>query len=131
MADHPVRSLIPAPGAGHAEPLRRLLSGLPGPMRRTIDRLLRPEARWIRIPIGVLMIVGGLAGLLPILGFWMLPVGLILLGEDIPPVRRITIRVIGAVRALWDRRHAGSRRRWATFRTSRHSCRRPTPTSRA
>ena len=104
-----MHSLIPTPSAGHADPLQRLLSGLPGPIRRTIDRLLRPEARWVRIPVGVLMILGGLAGFLPILGFWMLPVGLILLGEDIPPVRRFTIRAIGAAQALWDRRHAASR----------------------
>jgi hypothetical protein len=32
--------------------------------------------------------IGGMAGFLPILGFWMIPVGLALIALDIPPLRR-------------------------------------------
>jgi hypothetical protein len=48
------------------------------------------------------MILGGIFGFLPILGFWMLPVGLILLGEDIPAVKRMTLRVLGTLQGWWD-----------------------------
>ena len=86
-----------------ARPLERLLNALPLGLRRRFTQLLRPEARAIRLPLGVLMIAGGLLGFLPILGFWMLPVGLILVGEDIPVVRRLTLRALGAVQGWWDR----------------------------
>lgn len=47
-----------------------------------------PQSRRARITIGVLLVIGGLLGWLPILGFWMLPLGLLVLSIDIPAVRR-------------------------------------------
>ena len=47
-----------------------------------------PASRLARMAIGVTLVIGGLAGFLPILGFWMVPVGLIVLSVDIPLVRR-------------------------------------------
>ncbi len=38
--------------------------------------------------IGILFIFFGLLGFLPVLGFWMIPVGLAILSVDIPAVRR-------------------------------------------
>jgi hypothetical protein len=48
----------------------------------------------LRISIGVLLIVGGLLSTLPVFGLWMLPVGLLLLAEDVPVLRRATDRVL-------------------------------------
>ena len=42
----------------------------------------------LRIPIGILLVVGGFLGFLPVLGFWMVPVGVAVLSVDIPVVRR-------------------------------------------
>jgi hypothetical protein len=42
----------------------------------------------VRSVLGVLAIIGGVAGFLPILGFWMLPLGVVLIALDIPPLRR-------------------------------------------
>ncbi len=42
----------------------------------------------IRTILGLLAIAGGVVGFLPILGFWMLPLGLVLVALDIPPLRR-------------------------------------------
>ena len=47
-----------------------------------------PASRLARMAIGIALVIGGLAGFLPILGFWMVPVGLIVLSVDIPVVRR-------------------------------------------
>jgi hypothetical protein len=47
-----------------------------------------PASRVARIGIGIGLIVGGFLGFLPILGFWMVPLGLIILSVDIPVVRR-------------------------------------------
>jgi hypothetical protein len=84
--------------------LRRLLTGLPRPARRSFLWLVRPEAKWVRLPLGVALIAGGTFGFLPVLGFWMLPIGALLLGEDIPPVRRFTLHVLGRLQHWWDTR---------------------------
>ena len=85
-------------------PLHRLLAALPGPVRRGAEWLRRPGAGWARVPLGVVLILGGFAGFLPILGFWMLPLGILLLAEDLPFLKRPTLRALGAVQEWWDRR---------------------------
>jgi len=84
-----------------------LLDRLPARVRRAVVWMRRPSARWVRIPAGVLLIIGGLFGFLPVLGLWMLPLGLILLSEDIPALRRLTNRVLHWVEQRWLRRHPG------------------------
>lgn len=42
-----------------------------------------------RTAIGVAFIAGGTLSFLPLLGFWMLPVGLVVLSVDFPRVRRL------------------------------------------
>lgn len=42
----------------------------------------------LRLVLGLLLIVGGMFGFLPILGFWMIPLGLAVAGLDIKPVWR-------------------------------------------
>jgi hypothetical protein len=74
--------------------LRRLLRRLPGRMQALTRRLRKPASKGARIPFGVLLIIGGFLGFLPFVGFWMLPLGLILLAEDIPPLRRLRDRAL-------------------------------------
>ena len=69
--------------------------------------LLRQIAKALRILLGILLIVGGLLGFLPILGFWMSPFGAVLLARDIPAVARFNERV----RRWWHRRRAAWGRR--------------------
>ena len=45
--------------------------------------LRRPGARWFRIPLAILLILGGIFSFLPVLGIWMLPLGLLLLALDL------------------------------------------------
>ena len=47
-----------------------------------------PRSRLVRLVIGLLLIVGGLLGFLPVLGFWMIPLGLLILSVDLAVVRR-------------------------------------------
>ena len=47
-----------------------------------------PQSKPIRIGLGILLIAGGLLGFLPVLGFWMIPLGLLVLSVDLPVVRR-------------------------------------------
>jgi hypothetical protein len=52
-----------------------------------------PHSPVLRIGLGVLLVIGGLLGFLPILGFWMIPLGLIILSHDFAPVRRLRRRM--------------------------------------
>lgn len=42
----------------------------------------------LRMVLGLVMVVGGLFGFLPVVGYWMLPLGLLILSIDFPIVRR-------------------------------------------
>ena len=57
---------------------------LPAFFARVIDWVRRPTSRLVRLPMGGLLVFGGLLGFLPIFGFWMLPLGLILIARDVP-----------------------------------------------
>lgn len=83
--------------------LQRLAARLPAPFRTSLRWTLRPEARWARVPLGVLLILCGFLGFLPILGFWMIPLGALLLAEDFPLVRKPTVRALDAVESWWER----------------------------
>ena len=47
-----------------------------------------PVSPLLRMVIGILLILAGLVGFLPVLGFWMIPLGLIVLSIDLPWARR-------------------------------------------
>jgi hypothetical protein len=47
-----------------------------------------PKSRPLRLGVGILLIVGGILGFLPVLGFWMIPLGLLVLSVDLPTARR-------------------------------------------
>lgn len=65
-------------------------------MRKKYADKIRKVIFWIRrnVPfgvrslIGVLLIVGGIFGFLPILGFWMLPLGIVAILIDWRDLRR-------------------------------------------
>ena len=59
-----------------------------------------PRSRGVRIALGALLIVGGILGFLPILGFWMIPLGLLVLSYEFALVRRHRRRFV----VWWERR---------------------------
>ncbi|WP_245365965.1 MULTISPECIES: hypothetical protein [Rhizobium/Agrobacterium group] len=61
-----------------------------------------PRSRIGRISVGTALIGGGALGFLPILGFWMLPLGLLVLSHDLPYVRRKRRRLT----LWWGRKRA-------------------------
>ncbi|MEM9733471.1 MAG: hypothetical protein AAF903_08295 [Pseudomonadota bacterium] len=52
----------------------------------------RPRSRAGRTALGGGLIFGGLFGFLPILGFWMIPLGLLILSKDFAGIRRFRRR---------------------------------------
>lgn len=68
-----------------------------------------PKSRIARIVIGILLILMGFLGFLPVLGFWMIPLGLIVLSADLPIVRRLRRRL----EVLFLRRFKGRKKTMA------------------
>ena len=62
-------------------------------IRKHFHALKTSKNHWLRKAIGVLLVTGGLLGFLPVLGFWMVPLGLALLAVDYPVVRRVWRRI--------------------------------------
>lgn len=74
------------------------------PPRRKIALLGRefhmPRSRFRRVAIGVGLIILGIFGFLPVLGFWMIPLGLVVLSYEFHVVRRLRRRFV----VWWERR---------------------------
>ncbi|HZH27394.1 MAG TPA: hypothetical protein VEY95_09445 [Azospirillaceae bacterium] len=80
---------------------------VPDRVSRAIRWLRDPKARWIRLPVGVLFILASVLWFLPVVGIEMLPIGLLLIAQDVPflrkPVGRAMIWLEGKWRALRKR----------------------------
>jgi len=70
--------------------------------------LRKPSSRLVRIPLGLLLVVGSVFSILPVLGLWMLPLGLMLLAIDIPFLQRPISKLF-----LW------AERSWTKWRNRR------------
>lgn len=88
------------------------LERLVPPLRVPMSRLRQDSWFPIRFPLALLLIVGGVFSFLPVLGIWMLPLGLLLLAVDLPVLRGpISVLIIRARRKA---RHLA--RRWRARR---------------
>jgi hypothetical protein len=89
----------------------QLVARLPEGWRSTVRWLHQPSRNWLRVCVGILLIVGSFLSILPVFGLWMLPLGLMLLAEDVPVLRRGLGRILEWIerrRPHWLQR-AGSR----------------------
>ena len=82
-------------------------------LTRAICWLHRPQARVVRLPLGILFIVASFFWFLPVIGIELLPIGLLLIAQDVPflrrPVGRMTLWVLDRwvhLRKWWERRRA-------------------------
>jgi hypothetical protein len=91
--------------------LDRLERALPARLHRVLLWLRAPGAAWLRIPLGLMLVVGGLLSVLPVLGLWMLPLGLLLLAQDLPFLRRPVRRGLIWAERRWIRWVRWKRRR--------------------
>jgi hypothetical protein len=60
----------------------------PDRVARFVRWLRSPASRMVRIPLGVLFIAGGLLWFLPVLGIELLPIGLLLVAQDVPFLKK-------------------------------------------
>ncbi len=75
---------------------------------RFLQWVRRPSSRLLRIPLGIVLVLGGIFSFLPVLGIWMLPLGLLVLAIDIPALQGPINRLV-----LWGQR------RFTTWRRKR------------
>ncbi len=54
--------------------------------QRFLVRVRRRVPPGLRLVVGLLLILGGVLGFLPVLGFWMIPLGLGVAALDIKPL---------------------------------------------
>ncbi|MDE2161895.1 MAG: hypothetical protein KGJ53_01950 [Alphaproteobacteria bacterium] len=66
-----------------------------------------PGTRLQRTLLGIALCVGGVVGFLPIVGFWMLPLGILVLSYEYHPIRRLRRKVD----VWWGRRHKANARK--------------------
>jgi hypothetical protein len=83
--------------------LDRVQRALPPALADWVGHLRRPSASWVRVPLGILLVLGGALSFLPFLGVWMLPLGLALLSLDFVLLRRPTARMLVSGERLWLR----------------------------
>jgi hypothetical protein len=90
---------------------KRLEREVPNWLGKVLRWLRHPASRFVRIPAGLLFILGGLLSFLPVLGLWMLPLGLMLIAHDVPflqkPMSRFTV---------WGAERWAGIRRWTARR---------------
>src|SRR6201996_3304980 len=103
---HPEKSVEMAP----AEELNKYFNAIERRMPPRLSGFIRwlrtPSSFWVRLLVAVLLIVGGVFSFLPILGLWMLPLGLLLIAQDVPILRKPMSRMIGWIERKWEARIA-------------------------
>jgi len=77
---------------------------LPKGPARFVGWLRKPSSRYVRIPLAILLILGGIFSILPVLGLWMLPLGLLLFAQDLPFLQKPTVRALGWIERKWIER---------------------------
>lgn len=75
----------------------------PGPAR-FIAWLRKPSSILVRIPLAILLMLGGIFSILPVLGLWMLPLGLLLFAQDVPFLQTPMVRLLGWIERKWTER---------------------------
>jgi hypothetical protein len=89
---------MPAAARKDAQRLGRQLHRLTGRWAWLV-----PATRIGRIGAGSLLIVCGAFGFLPVLGYWMIPLGVLVLAQDIPMLRRPVGRIMLVAERRWRR----------------------------
>ncbi len=49
---------------------------------------------FLRLPLAIILMIGGLLAFLPILSIWMIPLGILLLATDLPFLRPIVSKIV-------------------------------------
>ena len=65
--------------------------------------LREPSSFAVRLVVALLLILGGFFSFLPVLGLWMLPLGLLFIAQDMPILQKPLVSALAWVEAKWER----------------------------
>jgi hypothetical protein len=88
-------------GALLARAYSELEAELADPFRRALRAVRKPELRWLRLATGTTFIAAGCMAFLPVLGIELLPLGLLLVAEDIPWLQDPAARAVLWLLRVW------------------------------
>ena len=74
---------------------------LPSGPSKFVGWVRKPSSIYARIPLAILLIAGGFLSFLPVLGLWMLPLGLLLFAQDVPFLQTPMARMLGWIERKW------------------------------
>lgn len=94
------------------EAYARLEKQVPDRVARAMRWLRAPESRLIRLPLGILCILLSLLWFLPVIGIELLPLGLLLIAQDVPFLKKPVANFL-----LWLERQWVNLRLWWSRRT--------------
>jgi hypothetical protein len=92
------------------EAFETLEEDAPDRVARIIRWFRNPKSRWIRLPLGILFILASFFWFLPVVGIEFFPIGLLLVAQDVPFLRRPAAKLMiwlenkwRALRGWWQR----------------------------
>ena len=77
---------------------------LPQRPAKFVSWVRKPSSIYARIPIAILLVAGGFFSFLPVLGLWMLPLGLVLFAQDVPILQKPIANMLGWIERKWIER---------------------------
>jgi hypothetical protein len=97
------------------ELLDRAFEGLEEQTPDRVTKIIRwvrsPQSRWVRLPLGILCIIASFFWFLPIVGIEFLPIGLLLIAQDVPFLRRPVAKLLLWLEDKWREFRGRSRRK--------------------
>ena len=77
---------------------------LPSGPAKFVGWVRKPSSVYVRIPLALLLVIGGFLSFLPVLGLWMLPLGLLLFAQDVPFLQEPLAKMLGWIERKWIKR---------------------------
>jgi hypothetical protein len=89
-----------------------IIRRVPTKVSHFIRWLRKPSSFAARLAVAILLMLGGIFSFLPVLGIWMLPLGLLLIAQDVHFLQRPLVRVLAWTETQWE----PLRLKWQKFR---------------
>jgi hypothetical protein len=70
---------------------------------QSIRWLRKPSSFAVRLVVALGLILGGFFSFLPVLGLWMLPLGLLFIAQDVPILQKPLVSALAWIEAKWER----------------------------
>ena len=94
------------PGPDLDEQVERLAARLPRRLAQFVRWLRQPSSRLVRMPAAILLILIGVVGIFPVVGLSLIPLGLVLIAQDVPFLRPSIARMLAWIERKFPEKKA-------------------------